>query len=272
MKILVTGTSGFIGSQLANSLEKGGHKFIVKIDDEYLKDNWKENLLDILSFNKPDVVFHVGACSDTLEQNVNYMMTRNYETTKLLCDWCKQNNKKIIYSSSAANYGTNGEYPSNLYGWSKYVAEDYVINTGGIALRYFNVYGPGEDKKGRMASFLLQAYKKNKNNEKVFLFPKQPTRDFIYIDDVVSANISAMNNYEIARGKYYEVSTGTSSSFEEMLKLAKIKYNYLPENKIPLGYQFYTRGDSTKWLPGWKPKFNLSLGVTKYTSHLNKEI
>ena len=72
----------------------------------------------------------------------------------------------IIYSSSAANYGINNRYPSNLYGWSKYAAECYVVANGGIALRYFNVYGPGEEFKGNMASVAYQAYKTNKQNKK----------------------------------------------------------------------------------------------------------
>ena len=119
-----------------------------------------------------DAVFHVGACSDTLETNVDYMMTRNYESTKIIMDWCVKNNKPMIYSSSAANYGTNNLYPSNLYGWSKYVGEGYVISNGGIALRYFNVYGPGEEDKGKMASVAYQMFIKNTKGEKITLFPK----------------------------------------------------------------------------------------------------
>ena len=153
MKILVTGAKGFIGKQLFNQLSLDASHNVLGIDDEYLSDNWKENIDKILKSHDPDVIFHVGACSDTLEQDVNYMMVRNYESTKLLADWCKSKNKKIIYSSSAANYGTNGDYPANLYGWSKYVAEDYIVHTGGIALRYFNVYGPGEENKGRIKKF-----------------------------------------------------------------------------------------------------------------------
>ena len=138
----------------------------------FLNLNWGEKLLQILESMNYDAVFHVGACSDTLETNVDYMMTRNYESTKIIMDWCVKNNKPMIYSSSAANYGTNNLYPSNLYGWSKYVGEGYVISNGGIALRYFNVYGPGEEDKGKMASVAYQMFIKNTKGEKITLFPK----------------------------------------------------------------------------------------------------
>lgn len=148
-KIIITGTKGFIGSNLKKELE---NKFeIIEINEDVFKNtSWKDEVskhfwLDITA------VFHVGACSDTLETDVNYMMLLNYEFTKHLTILCKSKNIPIIYSSST-NYGTNNEHPSNLYGWSKYVAEDYITSNGGIGLRYFNVYGPGEQNKGKMAS------------------------------------------------------------------------------------------------------------------------
>ena len=134
-KIFVTGTRGFIGKNLLFELDRRGY-LTCGFDDSYLTyDNWEEKLLELLNSLNYDAVFHVGACSDTLENNTNYMMIRNYQSTKVIVDWCVENGKQFIYSSSAANYGTNGRYPSNLYGWSKYVAEDYVRLNGGIALR-----------------------------------------------------------------------------------------------------------------------------------------
>ena len=217
-----------------------------------------------------DAVFHVGACSDTLETNVDYMMTRNYESTKIIMDWCIKNNKPMIYSSSAANYGTNNLYPSNLYGWSKYVGEGYVISNGGIALRYFNVYGPGEEDKGKMASVAYQMFIKNVKGEKIVLFPKKPQRDFVYIKDIVSANIHALENYEELGGKYYEVGSGTARTFEDVLNNMGIEYDYTSEDVIPNGYQFYTCSDKNKWMSGWESTWSLESGIKDYCEYLKK--
>jgi ADP-L-glycero-D-manno-heptose 6-epimerase len=269
MKILVTGASGFVGKNLSNYLLKNGYttKFI---DSEYLEDlSWKNSLKSRLDKIDPEFIFHVGACSNTLETNVQKMMEENYEATKVISEWANVNKRKLIYSSSAANYGINGEFPTSLYGWSKYVAEDYVIKSGGVALRYFNVYGPGEENKGLMASVIYQAYCKKKAGEQVFLYPGQPSRDFVYIDDVIAANIYAMKNYFDLNGKYYEVSTGHTRTFETVLDLAGIDYLYLDKSLIPSGYQFFTCGDPKRWMQGWTPLFSLEKGISEYIKVLN---
>jgi ADP-L-glycero-D-manno-heptose 6-epimerase len=261
-KIIITGTKGFIGSNLKKELE--GKYEIIEINEDVFKTiNWRE---EVSKFFWLDIsgVFHVGACSDTLETNVNYMMLVNYEFTKFISDLCNSKNIPLIYSSSAANYGTNNEHPSNLYGWSKYAAEDYVRLNGGIGLRYFNVYGPGEENKGRMSSVAYQMYLKKLNNEEVYLFPKKPTRDFVYVKDIVSANIYAFENYESLSSKWYEVGSGESRPFEDVLKIMKLDFVYLDESVIPQGYQFYTCSSSKKWMKGWKPKYNLELGLQDY--------
>lgn len=262
MKIIITGTKGFIGSNLKKELE---NKFeIIEINEDVFKTtSWRDEVskhfwLDIVA------VFHVGACSNTLETDVNYMMLVNYEFTKHLMNLCESKNIPIIYSSSAANYGTNNEHPSNLYGWSKYVAEDYVASNGGIGLRYFNVYGPGEQNKGKMASVAFQMSEKHKNNEDIKLFPKKPKRDFVYVKDVVSANIHAFENYEELCGKYYEVGSGTARPFEDVMNIMNIPYEYHNENLIPNGYQFYTCSDKKKWMKNWESKWSLEDGLKDY--------
>jgi len=267
-KVFVTGTRGFIGKNLMNDLNLKGY-ITFGFDDSYLNyENWEEKLLEILNSLKYDVVFHVGACSDTLETDTNFMMVRNYESTKVMVDWCVRNGKQFIYSSSAANYGTNGRYPSNLYGWSKYVAEDYVKLNGGICLRYFNVYGPGEEEKGRMASVAYQMFLKKRNNDDVFLFPKKPLRDFVYVKDVVDANIFALENYEELKGNYYEVGSGVARGFEDVLNNMGITYQYTSEESIPNGYQFYTCSDKQKWMTGWESKWDLETGIKDYKNYL----
>jgi ADP-L-glycero-D-manno-heptose 6-epimerase len=265
---LVTGTNGFIGVNLKKELESLGHN-VTPLDDEYITENWQQKLNEVLSSNNFHAIFHVGACSDTLESDVNYMMLRNYETTKHMMLWCHKNNVPFIFSSSAANYGINNLYPSNLYGWSKYIAEDYVISHGGIALRYFNVYGPGEEKKGKMSSVAYQSFVKSKNNDKVYLFPKNPKRDFVYIRDVIDANIFAYTNYDKLTGHYYEVGSGMANTFESVMNFMEIPFEYTDEHKIPQGYQFFTCSNSQKWMNGWVPQWNLERGIKNYKEYLN---
>lgn len=268
-KIIVTGSSGFIGSNVLNYLHSKGHE-LIPVDAEIFETrDLRSSFHNFLEYVDAEIIFHIGACSDTLEKNVQEVMLRNYEVTKWVTDWCSRRERALIFSSSAANYGTSGQFPSNLYGWSKYVAEDYVVKSGGIALRYFNVYGPGESKKGKMASFLFQAFESQKLEVPVRLFPGKPMRDFIYVKDIVLANIFAMDNYEHFKGRWYEVSTGVASTFEHLLEVAKIKYDYADSKSIPIGYQVYTRGDPKKWMPGWNPSYSLEEAITEYIGILD---
>lgn len=266
--LLVTGSKGFIGKNLAIHLG-AVNQDVELLDADYFREKeWKSNLFNILEKCNPTAIFHVGACSNTLETDVQLMMVQNYESTKLISNWCNENNRKLIYSSSAANYGVDGQYPSNLYGWSKYVAEDYVCKNGGISLRYFNVYGPGEESKGVMSSFLYQAYVNKIQGKSAKLFPGSPSRDFVYIKDVINANMYALENFPKLAGGYYDVATGSSRLFEDVLNLATIDFSYTDKVKIPSGYQFYTCGDPKKWMPGWKPNYNLEQGVIEYMNYL----
>lgn len=258
MKAAITGYRGFIGKRLLSLCDLS-----IGIGEEYTK----EELYRSLNEFKPNVVFHIGACSDTLNTDVNYVLETNYIKTKWIADWCYSNNVKLIYASSAAIYGTDKNLPSNLYGWSKLLGEDYVINKGGIALRYFNVYGPGEEHKGKMASMIYQNIKK----DKVKLFPTKPTRDFVFIDDVVSANMYALLNYDKLKGRWYEVGSGDSSTFEMIFDLLGIEYEYLDKSEIPNGYQMNTLSLTKNWMPGWKPKVNLEMGIKRYKKYLDEK-
>ena len=269
--ILITGTKGFIGQNLKDILIQN-HNIIEINEDIFDFTDWDKKILYILNYNKPNVIYHVGACSDTLEHNVNYMMKLNFESTKLLVDWSMKNSSKIIYSSSAANYGVNNSFPSNLYGWSKYVSEQYVISSNGIALRYFNVYGPKENHKKRMASVAYNSYSKFKNGNIVKLFPKKPMRDFVYVKDVIEANLHASINYDKLNRNYYDVGFGESRTFEDVLNILGIPYEYYEESEIPVGYQFYTCSNKNKWMEGWTPKYNLEDGLIDYKSYLELSI
>lgn len=271
MRILLTGSLGFIGRNLKKKLEE--NNVVIELNEDLFDSEVWYHMLPMYLFNSvPDAIIHVGACSNTLEQDTNYMMTRNFESTKILMDYACSVGIPMIYSSSAASYGINEYHPSNLYGWSKYIAEAYVTAKGGIGLRYFNVYGPGEEDKGKMSSVIYQMFLKHNKGEKVKLFPKKPTRDFVYVDDVVDANIFALKNYMRLKGKYYDVGSGESSSFEDMLDIVDIPYGYHDENMIPEGYQFYTCSNKLKWMNGWEPKFSLEMGVTEYKKYLMSKI
>jgi len=262
MKILITGTKGFIGQNLYNRL-KDDNDILEINEDIFDSDDWESNLYKQLISFKPEVVFHVGACSDTLEQDVNYIMKVNYLFTEILVDHCKLFNSKLIYSSSAANYGDNGRYPSNLYGWSKYAAEQMVLTCGGIALRYFNVYGPLEHNKGKMASVAYQMIQKNNNREEIKLFPLKPKRDFVYIEDVISANLYALEHYNDNYGHLYEVGSGDARTFEDVMSILNIAYTYHDESMIPKGYQFLTKSRSELWMEDWTPQYTLERGLTE---------
>ena len=267
MKICVTGNRGFIGKALQLELQR--QNFIVLGIDTWIfqKGIWRENLKNYLDKINPDVVFHVGACSDTQNQDVEEMMRLNVETTFIVTDWCKSKNVPIIYSSSASVVGNEGN-PETLYAWSKYIGERYVVSNGGVALRYFNVYGNYELHKGKMASIAVQSFQKHTQGQKVYLFPKEPKRDFVCITDVVEANIHAWNNYKNLCGKEYEVGSGNARTFEDVLNVLEIPFEYTTEEEIPKNYQFFTKADPTKFMEGWTPKFDLEAGLGEYKTQL----
>lgn len=272
MKILVTGHEGFIGYNLKKTLQADVEPYVYGIDEElFASPNWKQELELYLDRIFPDLIFHVGACSDTLNQDIEYMMTRNYESTVIISNWAKIDNIPVIYSSSAANYG-DSTGRRNLYAWSKYAGEQHIVANNQIALRYFNVYGPGESNKGRMASVAQQMFIKHGCNLPVKLFPGQPKRDFVYINDVVSANLHAMTNYHELSGNWYDVGSGEANTFESVLEHLDIPYTYTEESSRPDNYQMYTKADQRKMMQGWTAKFTLEQGLKQYKEYLCKTI
>lgn len=267
-KVCVTGNNGFIGRALYNKINELGYITLGLEKWIFERVRWQDRLHEYIVNLNPDVIFHVGACSDTQNSDVNEMMKLNVESTMIIADWCQFKKIPLIYSSSAACYGTKGT-PQTLYAWSKYLGEQYVLKCGGIALRYFNVYGMNESHKGKMASIAYQSFTKHGRGEEVQLFPNKPTRDFVYINDVVSANIHAWQNYEVMHGGMFEVGSGESRSFEDMLDIMKIPYTYLEQSHIPENYQEYTCSDPKKFLKGWNPEWNLERGVDNYKALLN---
>ena len=225
MATIVTGAAGFIGSRLVEGLNRRGITDIIAVDNladadkfrhlarceiaDYLDQAELLPALERLS-GEVEAVFHQGACSDTMEPDGRYMMENNYRYSRDLLEWCQEEEVPLIYASSAAVYGAGPEYreerrcekPLNVYGYSKFLFDQYVrrvlpkSTAQVVGLRYFNVYGPNEAHKGRMASVAFHAFNQFRAEGKVRLFvgsdgyrDGDQRRDFIHVDDVVSVNL-----------------------------------------------------------------------------------
>ncbi len=229
-----------------------------------------------------DVIFHQGAISDTTVLNQEEVLKTNLETFNLFLNYCKHNCSKLIYASSAGTYGNTispnivgiGEIPENIYGFSKLcmdeVARKFIKNNKNIlvvGLRYFNVYGPGELYKRKTSSMILQLANQaiNQNKVKLFKFGEQK-RDFVYINDVVEANINAITGLS----GVYNIGSGQSRTFLEILKNIEININKKVQIEfIDNPYSFYqnnTLADLSKSIEGinYKPKYSLESGIKEY--------
>lgn len=260
MKVLLTGHKGFIGQNLYAKIKELGWDCSA-FDYEIFDGDVQERLTKLMR-NKFDCIFHLGANSNTMDHDYNSMMRTNYLFCKYLFDLA--GDTRVIYSSSAATYGDNDGIPANIYAWSKKAAEDYGLAKckNFVALRYFNVYGPHEEHKGLMASMAYRAWR----SQSASLFPDSPQRDFVYVDDVVNANIHATDRRLVKSG-WYDVGTGKARLFEDLMDGMKVKYSYLAESVIPKGYQYYTQ--ASNFMPNWKAKNSLEQGCEKYLKYLS---
>lgn len=301
MRFLVSGGAGFIGSNIAKKLSADSDNSVTVIDDfssghfknlvgfngdviacDILDDRWWDKIGYV------DVIFHQAAITDTTVMDQKRMMDVNVEGFRNIVNFAiRYKIKKIIYASSAGVYGNSPcpmredqtPTPENVYGFSKAimdnVARDFAHKYPDIkiiGLRYFNVYGPGESYKGKFASMIYQLYLQMKAGKKprIFKYGEQ-MRDFVYIKDVVMANIKAI---DCDVSGVYNVATGKPESFNYVIECLNkaMGTSYTPEY-FDNPYDFYqnkTQADlrRSKAILNYRPEWDLESGIKDYVKIL----
>lgn len=319
--IVVTGGAGFIGSNLLLGLNKLGINDILVVDDLLEGDKFhnlvRADIADymdkddfrrlVLSGGLPRIqaVLHQGACSATTERDGRYMMDNNYRVSLELFEYCQKHNTPFIYASSAAVYGAGPRYaedihnesPLNVYGYSKFLFDQVIrkhmqkLTAPVVGLRYFNVYGPQENHKGRMASVALHNMHQYKVEGCVRLFGAWDgydnggqQRDFVYIDDVVDVNlhflqssVSGIFNCGTGRAQPFndvaqtvvntmrELEGDAALGLEELVQKNILHYIDFPDD-LKGRYQSHTQADLTQLrAAGYtKPFVDVQTGVRDY--------
>ena len=297
-KYLITGGAGFIGSNLAFELQNQGHS--VTIVDNFSTGHFK-NLIgfkgdvvaadvfeDMIGDDYFDAIFHEAAITDTNIHDQKLMMQMNVEAFKNILMYAAENEiKRVVYASSAATYGNGAcpmnvaqvPAPENIYGFSKAIMDNVAREFASenqdmtiVGLRYFNVYGPGEYFKGKTSSMMYQLYHQMKagNRPKIFRAGEQE-RDFVYIKDIVKANLCALTAKESC---VVNAGSGKARNFNDVVKCLnnELGTNLPPEyRENPYSfYQMKTEADiaySTEKI-GYTPDYTLEAGIADYVKVL----
>jgi len=296
--IIVTGGAGFIGSNLIFGLNGIGRTDILVVDDlragekhrnlnhaRFTDIIGKDALLEKLdTLTDVKAIFHQGACADTTESDGRYMMRNNYEYSQRLLHFAEERGARLIYASSAAVYGAGQggfreeavcEDPLNVYGFSKLVFDNYVRQRSGkqvaTGLRYFNVYGPHEQHKGRMASVALHLYRQLQVGERMKLFEGSDgfLRDFIHIDDVVAINLWFLANpvagiFNCGSGQARPF-TDVASTLQALEGKGALELIPFPADLVAK-YQKFTQADLTRLRQAGydRPMSSLEQGLASY--------
>ncbi|MDD4927848.1 MAG: ADP-glyceromanno-heptose 6-epimerase [Gallionella sp.] len=329
MYYIVTGAAGFIGSNLVKALNQRGEHNIIAVDNLTKADKFKNladceiaDFLDKEDFRKKiqegffdgliTAVFHQGACSDTMETDGRYMMDNNYQYSLELLNYCQSEEVPFLYASSASVYGAGStfrenrafEAPLNVYAYSKFLFDQIMRRRWSkrgaqvVGLRYFNVYGPREQHKGRMASVAFHFFNQYQAHGCVKLFEGcdgyahgGQLRDFVSIEDVIRVNMYFLDNPDISG--IFNLGTGQAQSFndvavatintlrraagESALSLAQLQeqelISYIPFPDALRGkYQSYTQADITALRStGYtEPFLCVEQGVGRYVEQMLK--
>ena len=289
--IVVTGAAGFIGSAMIWYLNKQGIKDILAVDSIETTSKWlnlrqlhyhnyihKNEFLELLTTNALDrsvsAIIHMGACSSTTEENMDYLFSNNVAYSQALAKYAVKNKIRFIYASSAATYG-NGELgfddqdniqvlkPINRYGYSKQFFDVWIENMGWedkvVGLKFFNVFGPNEYHKDTMRSVVCKAFELIHEKGEMGLFKSyhsdykdgEQKRDFIYIKDCVKVIDFFLNNplknglFNLGTGKARSWNDLVKAVFKSMQQEARITYIDMPDN-LKGAYQYFTEAKMKK--------------------------
>ncbi|WP_250472791.1 ADP-glyceromanno-heptose 6-epimerase [Caballeronia sp. GAFFF1] len=326
MTFIVSGAAGFIGSNIVKALNERGEHRVIAVDNLTRADKFR-NLVDCEiddyldktefverfrrgDFGKVRAVFHEGACSDTMETDGRYMMDNNFRYSRDVMDICLAQGAQFLYASSAATYGGSSRFveerevekPLNVYGYSKFLFDQIVrqvLPKAGsqiVGFRYFNVYGPRETHKGRMASVAFHNFNQFRAEGKVKLFGEyngyaagEQTRDFVSVEDVVKVNLHFLDHPE--KSGIFNLGTGRAQPFNDIastvvnslrsidgeapLSLAELVQRglieYIPFPDALRGkYQCFTQADQTRLRKaGYEAPFlTVQEGVDRYVRWL----
>jgi ADP-L-glycero-D-manno-heptose 6-epimerase len=252
MKVIVTGHKGFIGQNMVNALEEGGHTLKCY--------EWGDVIPDVRGY---DWVIHLGAISSTTETNVEKIMDQNYDFSRWLLMQCYEHNVNFQFASSASVYGLGTNFsedapvqPMSPYAWSKWLFERFAMkistnwNIFVQGFRYFNVYGPHEDHKGDQASPYYKFEKQAKETGVIKLFEDSDKylRDFVPVEKIVDVH---QRFWGVSESGVWNVGTGRPTSFESVARMiadkydAKVEYIPMPDS-VKKQYQTYTCADLTR--------------------------
>lgn len=301
IRVVVTGAAGMIGSNIVHGLNALGIDDVIAVDNLTNGAKYRNLLGAKISdyfdktdfyarfargeFGKVEAVLHEGACSDTMQHDGRYMLDTNYRCSKDLLDAAQAQGTRLLYASSAATYGGSAsfreeppfEQPLNVYGYSKLLFDNVVrrmlpkATSQVVGFRYFNVYGPREQHKGRMASVAFHHFHQFREHGKVKLFgeyngygPGMQSRDFVFVDDVVAVNLWFLQNpgqsgiFNLGSGRaqpFNDVAVATVNAArtlkgEALLPLAELTarglVEYIPFPEALVGkYQCFTQADLT---------------------------